>query len=141
MNEIEKEIEEMARCIAFELCPKRHAHANWGEKAQCYSDNNFTECKQIKNVVDKLYNAGYRNCKDKVVLSKEELNMLIGNIEKSSEIKAEELEKVRKETAREIIEMLVPPCEACDENWHKGCLCLRTTIAEKIAKQYRVEVE
>ena len=50
-------------------------------------------------------------------------------------------EKVRKETAKEIIDMLVPPCERCDENWHKGCLCLRATIAEKIAKQYDLEEE
>ena len=53
-----------------------------------------------------IYNAGYRNCKDKVVLSKEELNTLIGNIEKSSEIKAEELDKVRKETIKEIIDKI-----------------------------------
>jgi hypothetical protein len=50
-------------------------------------------------------------------------------------------EQARKETAREIISLLIPPCEACDENWHKGCLCLRATIAEKIAKQYGVEIE
>lgn len=49
--------------------------------------------------------------------------------------------EVRKETAEEIIDMLIPNCEVCDENWHKGCLCLRATIAEKIAKQFGVEVE
>lgn len=56
----QKQIEEMARIIAFELCPNRAIHKKWGEEAQCYSDNNFAECKEIKNVVDKLYNAGYR---------------------------------------------------------------------------------
>ena len=56
----QKQIEEMARIIAFDLCPNRHVHAKWGEEAQCYSDNNFSECTKIKNVVDKLYNAGYR---------------------------------------------------------------------------------
>lgn len=56
----QKQIDEMARIIAFDLCPNRHVHAKWGEEAQCYSDNNFAECTKIKNVVDKLYNAGYR---------------------------------------------------------------------------------
>lgn len=44
----------------------------------------------------------------------------------------------QKETAREIIEMLVPPCEVCDENWHKGCLCLRAKIAKKITEKYGI---
>ena len=56
----QERIEEMARIIAFDLCPERHIHANYGEEAKCYSDNNFAECTKIKNVVDKLYNAGYR---------------------------------------------------------------------------------
>lgn len=65
MNELQeglkqKQVEEMARIIAFDLCQNRSVHAKWGEEAQCYSDNNFSECIQIKNVVDKLYNAGYR---------------------------------------------------------------------------------
>ena len=51
------------------------------------------------------------------------------------------IDKVCKETTKEIIDMLIPNCEVCDENWHKGCLCLRATIAEKIAKRYGVEVE
>jgi hypothetical protein len=66
-------IEEMARIIAFDLCPKRRIHANYGEEAQCYSDNNFAECKEIKNVVDKLINAGYRKITENaVVLTREE---------------------------------------------------------------------
>lgn len=56
----QEQLEEMARIIAFDLCPNRLIHANYGEKAQCYSDNNFAECAKIKNVVDKLYNAGYK---------------------------------------------------------------------------------
>ena len=39
-----------------------------------------------------------------------------------------------KETAREIIEMLIPDCEVCVEAWHKGCMCLRAKLAGKIAK-------
>lgn len=45
-----------------------------------------------------------------------------------------------KKTAREILELLVPDCKSCDENWHNGCLCLRATLAEKIAKQYGVDL-
>lgn len=68
-----KIIEEMARIIAFDLCPNRHVHAKWGEEAQCYSGNNFAECTKIKNVVDKLYNAGYRKIPENaVVLTREE---------------------------------------------------------------------
>lgn len=70
-------IEEMARIIAFDLCPNRHVHAKWGEEAQCYSDNNFAECTKIKNVVDKLYNAGYRKIPEgAVVLTREEYEKL-----------------------------------------------------------------
>ena len=65
-------IEEMARIIAFDLCPNRSVHAKWGEEAQCYSDNNFAECTKIKNVVDKLYNAGYRKIPENAVVLKRE---------------------------------------------------------------------
>ena len=134
MNEIEqKEIEEMARCIAFELCPKRHAHANWGEKAQCYSDNNFTECKQIKNVVDKLYNAGYRNCKDKVVLSKEDLKQMV-----RAKIKCIDNMAIitRKETAREILKDW-QNCAVAGNYYTKAL----SEHINKLAKQYGMEVE
>lgn len=60
MSDKQKQIEEMARIIAFDLCPNGKMHEKWGEEAQCYSDNNFAECTKIKNLVDKLYNAGYR---------------------------------------------------------------------------------
>lgn len=73
MDKKQKQIEEMARIIAFDLCPNRSVHAKWGEEAQCYSDNNFAECTKIKNVVDKLYNAGYRKIpENSVVLTREE---------------------------------------------------------------------
>ena len=56
-------------------------------------------------------------------------------------IGADEIEKqARKETAREILELLVPDCNSCDENWHNGCLCLRATLAEKIAKQFGIDL-
>ena len=53
----------------------------------------------------------------------------------------EEVKRIEKETAEKILDLLVPDCKACDENWHSGCLCLRATLAEKIAKQFGVEVE
>ena len=58
MNEIEKkEIEEMARFI--DSCETR----------------NYNECLKVaKYLVEKL---GYRNCKDKVVLTKEEYQNMI----------------------------------------------------------------
>ena len=49
--------------------------------------------------------------------------------------------KERKETAEKILDLLVPDCKACDENWHSGCLCLRATLAEKIAKQFGLEIK
>ena len=72
MNEKEM-IEEMTRDIAFIFCPNRKQHEKWGNMAQCYSDNNFSDCKIIKNAVDKLYNAGYRKIPEgSVLLTKEE---------------------------------------------------------------------
>ena len=53
----------------------------------------------------------------------------------------EEVKRIEKETAEKILDLLVPDCKACDENWHSGCLCLRATLAEKIAKQFGVEIK
>lgn len=98
-------IEEMARIIAFDLCPKRRIHANYGEEAQCYSDNNFAECKEIKNVVDKLINAGYRKIPENaVMLTREEyerfqrIENTIKRISTVSPTEAEAENKALKET-------------------------------------------
>ena len=53
----------------------------------------------------------------------------------------EEVKRIEKETAEKILDLLVPDCKACDENWHSGCLCLRATLAEKIAKQFGLEIK
>ena len=97
----QKEREEIARIIAFELCPNRSIHKKWGEEAQCYSDNNFAECKEIKNVVDKLYNAGYRKIPENaVVLTREELEQIKGfSREEVDEIIETAIKNSRKETA------------------------------------------
>jgi hypothetical protein len=72
--------------------------------------------------------------KNRIAWCDEENKKKINNLE-------EKLQTVRVDMAMEIIEMLIPDCEVCEENWHEGCLCLRATIAEKIAKQYGVEIE
>ena len=95
-------IEEMARIIAFDLCPNRSVHAKWGEEAQCYSDNNFAECTKIKNVVDKLYNAGYRKIPENaVVLTEEQMDMLV-----SRPYYEDQVRKTRKETAEKFARLV-----------------------------------
>ena len=103
----------------------------------------------IKSLIDcegcafYLYeNLGYRKIpEDSVVLSREEYDELTLTKQSIFDMLEERDDKARKETAKEIIDMLIPNCEVCDENWHKGCLCLRAMIAEKIVKQFGVEVE
>lgn len=110
MNEIEqKQIEEMAKEIqkSVDGCASYWA----------------------KLIAKHLIEQGYYNCKDKIVLSKEELNTLINNIEKSSEIKAEELEKVRKETVREIL-----------NEWRNTTFSEHFHKIKELAKQNGVEV-
>ena len=116
-----KQIEEMARIIAFDLCPNRRIHANYGEEAQCYSDTNFAECTKIKNVVDKLYNAGYRKITENaVVLTREEQQkyaaykiiepQIRGCLDRERELE-KRLENSRKETAEKFAERLKAKCE------------------------------
>lgn len=115
-----------------------------------------------------LYEQGYRKLpEDSVVLSREELseepyndfckgcpNVRVrssGMTDCCADYSCEQFQKYarllelykqsRKETAEKILDLLVPDCKACDENWHSGCLCLRATLAEKIAKQFGVKVE
>lgn len=139
MNEIEqKEIEEMARIIAFELCPYGKLHAKLYEnRARCASNDNFAECTKINKVVDKLYNVGYRNCKDKVVLSKEEYienDRLMKLLEEKrlDELKSihKIFDEVRQQTAREILKSF----EYCnDQTFYEQWL--------KLAKEYGMEME
>ena len=77
-NEMIEDKEQMARIIAFDLCPKKY-HKEWyGEGARCYADNNFGDCAKIKEVVDKLYNAHYRKvADDEIVVKKGEYEVLL----------------------------------------------------------------
>lgn len=107
-----------------------------------YSIDSEADC---KFVAEEMYNKGHRKLpEDSVVLSREEYDEI--KIYKSyiPEMK-KAFDKVRnaaiKETAEKILDLLVPDCKACDENWHSGCLCLRATLAEKIAKQFGLEIK
>ena len=98
-----------------------------------YSIDSEADC---KFVAEEMYNKGHRKLsEDSVVLSREEY------IDLSRNYVGEQVAQARKETAEKILDLLVPDCKACDENWHSGCLCLRATLAEKIAKQFGLEVE
>lgn len=93
------------------------------------------------NTVEKLGCACFKTKlpKDWIVLTQEQIKHTTDD--NVIEFFVKHNEKVRKIMAeREILDLLVPDCKACDENWHSGCLCLRSTLAEKIAKQLGVEV-
>lgn len=111
----QKQIEEIARIIAFDLCPNRHVHAKWGEEAQCYSDNNFAECTIIKNVVDKLYNAGCRKIPEgAVVLTREKYDEFLRQgamidflKECNKEVRKETVEKFAERFKKKISSMII----------------------------------
>lgn len=132
MENKQKQIEEIARIIAFVLCPNRNLHIRWGDKAQCYSDNNFAECTQIKNVVDKLYNAGYRKIPENaVVLTREEYD----------ELKQYE-EKVKSGacfTQKEWLELCDEECKRNTENLSKARQLERKETAEKLLDEIDYE--
>lgn len=61
---------------------------------------------------EKIYGTGYRDCKDKVVLSREEYTQLLkSNIDEVSEYIADELKQARKETVEKIMLDLKPLLE------------------------------
>lgn len=114
-------------CIHFPLCFAQKGGANLelaSENDCCYYQSKLSE--------------------DSVVLSREEYDEIKTFQSYIPEMK-KAFDKIRnatiKETAEKILDLLVPDCKACDENWHSGCLCLRATLAEKIAKQFGLEVE
>ena len=116
------------------------------EIAEC----NKESCKDCK-IICTYYYAIKRFCElylpeDSVVLSRGEYELLKNNLDKGNYGEFENgfsqgYEKGSKETVEKILDLLVPDCKACDENWHSGCLCLRATLAEKIAKQFGLEIK
>lgn len=94
---------------------------------ECIETMNCDECKAIS-----LYNAGYRNCKDKVVLTSEEYDEIKQYQSYIPELK-KAFDKIRKETVREIyreiIELSENPCNSREE------------IYSEVFGKYGVEVE
>ena len=137
MNE-EQQIEEMAKIMCgndCEECAKESAEFY----NQTLEEARNNKC-LLKNCAKTLYEQGYRKLPDgATVLLVGENNRALD--EKTIEYFVKHNEQIRKETAEKILDLLVPDCKACDENWHSGCLCLRATLAEKIAKQFGVGVE
>ena len=153
MNEIEKEIEELARELTayeWKLCdrlPKNKCLLTSTIHAQVSCDY----CK----IAEFLINIGYRQVKDKVVLSKEEWKTVCDNLSnaesqgrkindiygqclienqilkeelrQASELKAETIKLAKQQTARDILQ--------------RGKLCMPSGLREWISKQYGVEVE
>lgn len=139
MNDKQKEIEEMAKALdAIEAIMWENAAYDTSDMAKSF------------------YNAGYRNCKDKAVLTKEEQDKILQATQKrieqlkkerndykqryeSAEKRYEQLvqssceflEKKGKETAREIIEYLRDNGRKY-EVWY---------LISELRKQYGVEVE
>ena len=113
-DEMIKDKEQMARIIAFELCPHRHHKELYGEGAKCCADNNFGDCAKIKEVVDKLYNEGYRKVgEDEIVITKDEYKKLrsakydaLTYENEVFKIALEKIEQAKQETAREIIDKI-----------------------------------
>lgn len=131
--EIFEDKEQLARIIAFELCPQKY-HKEWyGEEARCYADNNFSDCIKIKEVVDKIYNAGYRK---------------VGEDEIVESMKT--YDRARQETAREILQELEKMFGTSREfnwidigtAWETGSIGnpIRDKL-ERVANEYGIELE
>lgn len=55
----EQEKLKLAQIIAKRLCPNRKLHFNlYGDKANCYSYENFAECQTVTDTVDDIIAAG-----------------------------------------------------------------------------------
>lgn len=147
MKDKEKQIEEMARVLCQNQCSSCTG-------ATCLA---LLNCKA-------LYEQGYRKIdKDSVAIPKE--ISCYENIEKGVRtfrldgnkidftheqilaltqifhFKEKQEKEIRKETASEIIDMLIPDCKSCDAEQHKGCMCLRAKLAGKIAKRFGVQIK
>ena len=125
------------------------------EMANIMAENWFNET--IPQCAERLYNAGYQNCKDKVVLTREEYEERENKINEQCQtrtVKAYtdflkvERYKARKETAREIIVEMFSYmgsqqqfCIVDDGNKTLIDCDNLFDFVGKLAKQYEVEVE
>lgn len=123
-----KEIEEIAKLIDDRLIEAR----NW------LGSMNRGEGYWIATA---LHNAGYRNCKDKVVLTRAEYNDLKGLEERFDDYLIKEIKETRKETAREIFAKLQGIGKLHTEFDWNDYLEIDVDDFYKLAKQYGVEVE
>lgn len=105
MND-KKQIEEMAReiarrdCYLYDKCPKKHKH-------NCISQDPEIMLESSKNyitIATWLVEADYRNCKNKVVLTREEYDELTLTKQSIFDILEERDDKASKETAKEILD-------------------------------------
>lgn len=158
MNEIEqKEIEKMAReiakrdCYLYDECPKEPKHNCLSQEPAIMLESS----KHYITIATWLVNAGYQNCKDKVVLTREEYEKL-KQFEHKCFAMGQEIEescqdgyldgyekgkdKIRKETVKKYNDKLV---EIIQHLFDIGQIDFKTKIEllkenEKILKQYGV---
>ena len=149
MNEIEKKemIEEMARVVSM----------NCGECDTCKflgKATNKIDCIDFF-AANELYEQGYRQCKDKVVLSREEYaklkhtkillkelqkdkkfyqNAALNNLKKIEKLE-NQLKQSSKETAREFVKALLQELELL--GYDESYFCI--TAVKVVAKQFGVE--
>lgn len=144
-DEMIKDKEQMARIIAFELCPYKYHQEWWGENAKCYSDSNFAHCPRVKEVVDKLYNAGYRKVgKNEVVVKKSKIGMLEKTIDYLEMEKAQlnkQLEKAKQETTREILQKIRQKYGRSCSEYYPEYIELTGWQLNNIATELGVELE
>lgn len=128
-----KQIEEMAKIIALEMCPTQKEYSKFNNKATCY----FAECKNIKNAVDKLTNAGYRKLLEDSVVITNDFELPFANKDeceywksRCKEIGDIAEENASKETAEKILnELYCTPKEKVENK------------IKELAKQFGVEIK
>lgn len=132
-----KDKEQMARIIAFELCPYKYHKEWWGENAKCYSDNNFAHCPRIKEVVDKLYNANYCKLVEGEIVVKE------SEYEKLCHLAYFGYEDVKQETVREILQEVYDTFAKKVENGLPNRLYddFTSQVVKIIANRHGIELE
>jgi hypothetical protein len=158
MNEIEqKEIEEMARVMAE--CEKTcdECFAEYEKLFTQPIQNRGNHCQAIEYCT-KLYNAGYRNCKDEMVCRDKDIVKNLKReiefwkcrsdqknqiLERFAKRESDRLSISRKETAREILTLVKQKswCYQEDEDEKPWTYSITVTQLKEIAKQYGVEVE
>ena len=99
----------------------------------------------MPNVVEVIYNAGYRKLpEDSVVLSKEEYERITKELvteQRATEIAKEYFEKMRKETAEKILNDLVKNCQYTFNIDGKPIVELDGDFVLNAAKSYGIKIK